>query len=330
MDVNTAVAREGGRGREIVMYVLCGVLVESGDGKVTYEGGSRKCMVIREGIGVKELLKMVIFKGNDEHGYMYVAGNAGPVRQPHARVVVCESRVQDIGEGKQIARSGGKCNDDEEVGEESDNNEARVKRNSRSLGVEGGELRGSRLRLRGDTIEMSDDDEISIATEDAGDEEATKEDNAGDERAAEKQCSDRNKRKGCTDGNGVNDNVWPRSGMEAQSYHRKLSIWKKFQDFVYVVCPAGLQFSMYSRPAAEIFPNSLAHTHCAGIEYHGRYCAKPGCTCSCAQHSNNHYVHHRAAVYCVVPACCGDSPNLQAHIHCAGVLYHGRHYMKPG
>ncbi|KAJ8435277.1 hypothetical protein Cgig2_030032 [Carnegiea gigantea] len=163
------------------------------------------------------------------------------------------------------------CNDGEEVGEERGDNEAGVKR----------------LRLGGDTIEISDDDEISLASEDTGDEEATKDDNEGDERAAEKQCGDGNKRKGCTDGNDVNDNVWRRYGMEAPSYHRKLSIWKKFQDFVYVVCPTGLQFTVYPRPAAEIFPNSLAHTHCVGIEYHGRHCAKPGCTCSCAQHSNN-------------------------------------------
>ncbi|KAJ8428462.1 hypothetical protein Cgig2_012529 [Carnegiea gigantea] len=270
MDVNTAIAGEGGRG----------ILVESGDGKVTCEGGSRKCMVVREGMGAEELQKMmremtgsdmldeklwyslkydmemlvavegdndvqVIFKGNDEHGYMYVAGNADPLRRPYVRAAVCESRVRDIGEVKQIARSGGKCNDGEEVGEERSNNEAGVKCNCRSLGVKGGELPTSRLRLGGDTIEISYDNEISVASEDAGDEEATKEDNEGDERAAEKQCGDGNKKKGCTDQNDVNDNIWPRYGMEAQSYHRKMSIWKKFQDFVYVVCPKGLQFTVY-------------------------------------------------------------------------------------
>jgi len=55
----------------------------------------------------------------------------------------------------------------------------------------------------------------SVASEDAGDEEATKEDNAGDERVAQKQCGDGNKRKWCTYGNSDNDNVWPCSGMEA-------------------------------------------------------------------------------------------------------------------
>ena len=100
--------------------------------------------------------------------------------------------------------------------------------NCKSLGVEGGELSVSRLCLGRDTIEMSDDDEKFVVSEDAGDEEATKEDDAGNERAAEKQCGDGNKREGCDDGNDVNDNVWPRSRMEARSYHCKLSIWKKF------------------------------------------------------------------------------------------------------
>ena len=101
-------------------------------------------MVMKEGMGVEELTKMVwemtgsgmseeklwyclkydkgmlvavdgdsdlkvIFKGNDEHGYMYVAGNDGPVRRAQERGVVYEGRVRDCYEGKQIARSGRKC-----------------------------------------------------------------------------------------------------------------------------------------------------------------------------------------------------------------------------
>ncbi|KAJ8444863.1 hypothetical protein Cgig2_029794 [Carnegiea gigantea] len=118
----------------------------------------------------------VIFKGNDEHGYMYIAGNAGLVRRPHKRAIVCESRVRDIGEGKQIARSGGKCND----GGEADSLYVCVQQ-LQVIGVEGGELPASRLCLGEDTIEISDDAEISVASEDAGDEEATNEDNEGDE-----------------------------------------------------------------------------------------------------------------------------------------------------
>ncbi|KAJ8435830.1 LOW QUALITY PROTEIN: hypothetical protein Cgig2_009107 [Carnegiea gigantea] len=173
MDVNAAVAREGGRGREIVMYVLWGgMLGESGDRKVTYQGAPRKCMVVKEGIGVEELMKMVrkmtgsdiseeklctydremlvgiegdsdvkvIFKGNDEHGYMYVARNSSS-----ERAVVCEGRVRDFREGKQIARSGRKYDDVVEVGVEGGNNQVGVKRNYRSLGSEGGELPVSKL-----------------------------------------------------------------------------------------------------------------------------------------------------------------------------------------
>ena len=118
--------------------------MESGDGKVTYEGGSRTCMVVRERTGAEELFKMVrkmiesdkseeklwyslkydrkmlvpvevdsdvvhvevIFKGNDEHFYLYVAGGAGLVRREHVRAAVCEARERNIGEGKQIGRSG--------------------------------------------------------------------------------------------------------------------------------------------------------------------------------------------------------------------------------
>ena len=36
-----------------------GMLEQSGDGKVTYKGGSRKCMVAKEGMGVKEVIRMV-------------------------------------------------------------------------------------------------------------------------------------------------------------------------------------------------------------------------------------------------------------------------------
>ncbi|KAJ8435322.1 hypothetical protein Cgig2_022923 [Carnegiea gigantea] len=138
-----------GEGDSYVCFVG-GMLVESGDGKVIYEGGSRKCMVVREGMWAEELLKMmrkmigsdmseeklwyslkydkemlvavevdsnveVIFKGNDEHGYIYVVRNAGPMRREHVRAAVCEVRERDTGEDKQIARSGQKCDDVQEV-----------------------------------------------------------------------------------------------------------------------------------------------------------------------------------------------------------------------
>jgi len=48
-----------------------------------------------------------------------------------------------------------------------------------------------------DTREVGDGDEVSVASDDGGDEEANR-----------------------------NGNVWPRSGVQAHSYYRKLSIWK--------------------------------------------------------------------------------------------------------
>ncbi|KAJ8420118.1 hypothetical protein Cgig2_032310 [Carnegiea gigantea] len=188
-------------------------------------------MVVKEGMGVEELMKMVremtasdmleeklwyslkydremlvavegdsdmkvIFKGNDEHGCMYVAGNGGPVRRAQERGAFCKGRVRDCGEGRQIARSGRKCDDGVEVGEEGCNNQAGEK-------------------WEQVTIEMSYDNEISVGSKDAGDKEPTKEDDAGDEQAAEKRCVNGNKRQGCADGNDVNDSVWPCSGMQA-------------------------------------------------------------------------------------------------------------------
>jgi len=60
---------------------------------------------------------------------------------------------------------------------------------------------------------LSDDNEISVASEDVGDVEAAEEDDAGDEGAAEKKCGEGRKREGCDDGNDVNNNVWPHSEM---------------------------------------------------------------------------------------------------------------------
>ena len=39
--------------RELLAYVLWGGVVEDGgEGKMSYNGGSRKCVVVREGVGV--------------------------------------------------------------------------------------------------------------------------------------------------------------------------------------------------------------------------------------------------------------------------------------
>ena len=49
----------------------------------------------------------------------------------------------------------------------------------------------------GDRREVADDDEVSVVSDDGGDEETNR-----------------------------NANVWPRSGVQAHSYYRKLAIWK--------------------------------------------------------------------------------------------------------
>ena len=40
------------------MCVMGGMLEQSGDEKVTYEGGPRKCMVAEEEMGLKEMQRM--------------------------------------------------------------------------------------------------------------------------------------------------------------------------------------------------------------------------------------------------------------------------------
>ncbi|KAJ8428623.1 hypothetical protein Cgig2_015741 [Carnegiea gigantea] len=295
------------------MFYGVGMLVESGHGKIIYEGGSRKCMVVKERMGVEELMKMVremtgtnilkydremlvavegdsnvkvIFKGNDEHGHLYVAGNGGPTRQAQESAAVCEGRVRDYHDGK----TGRKCDDGVEVGEESGNNQAGVKRNSKSLESKRGELPASRLRLRGDRIELSDDDEISVASEDAGDEETTKENDAGDEQVAEKRYDDGNKRKGSADGYDMNDNWPPRKARkedgQAQAQDSDVEEWGGGEDRaeiagatdLHLLVVANAQPSMLSCSSCdskgqliaiqEVIYNQLVHpmeTHDMGI-----------------------------------------------------------------
>ncbi|KAJ8446759.1 LOW QUALITY PROTEIN: hypothetical protein Cgig2_000770 [Carnegiea gigantea] len=56
------------------------------------------------------------------------------------------------------------------------------------------------LRLGGDFIELSDDDKISIASDDIGDEETT-----------ERRGDEGTKGRGCDEGNNESDSIWPRS-----------------------------------------------------------------------------------------------------------------------
>ena len=118
-----------------------GELKEGGDGKVTYLGGSRKCIVLKEGAGIEEVGRMVteisenelceqkmwfslkydrglamalegdvdvrmFFKGNDEHGYFYVGDNNGPRRRPEQACVAHVGRTRSCQQGVVYVRSG--------------------------------------------------------------------------------------------------------------------------------------------------------------------------------------------------------------------------------
>ncbi|KAJ8423382.1 hypothetical protein Cgig2_033191 [Carnegiea gigantea] len=88
------------------VYPVRGKLEECGDGKVTYVGGLRKCIVVNEGMEAEEVRRMVIkitfkgdadmrmfFNGNEEHGYLYVSGNDGPTRRGYKAGVENEGRT---------------------------------------------------------------------------------------------------------------------------------------------------------------------------------------------------------------------------------------------
>jgi len=46
--------------RELLVYVQWGGVAEDvGKGKIRYNGGARKCVLVREGVGVEELKEMV-------------------------------------------------------------------------------------------------------------------------------------------------------------------------------------------------------------------------------------------------------------------------------
>ena len=45
--------------RTACVCTMGGVMEDGGEGKITYNGGSRKCMLAREGMGVQYLREMV-------------------------------------------------------------------------------------------------------------------------------------------------------------------------------------------------------------------------------------------------------------------------------
>jgi len=60
--MNLQIVAEGdayGR-RKIILCVMGGMLGESGDRQVTYEGGSRRCMVVKEVVREEEVHRLVM------------------------------------------------------------------------------------------------------------------------------------------------------------------------------------------------------------------------------------------------------------------------------
>ncbi|KAJ8425493.1 LOW QUALITY PROTEIN: hypothetical protein Cgig2_029575 [Carnegiea gigantea] len=104
----------------------------------------------------------MFLKGNDEHGYLYVGKSDGPKRHTQKAMRTCDDGVVHVRSGR-----------DRDDMDQQDRNRA---------GVKGATVSGSggcnddypqiRLRVGREIIEMSDDDEISVASEDVGEDEA--------------------------------------------------------------------------------------------------------------------------------------------------------------
>ena len=64
----------------------------------------------------------MFFKGNEEHGYLYVGGNDGPTRRAYKAGAACEGRTLSCDHSAVGAASGGNC------GLKGNNKETGVKR----------------------------------------------------------------------------------------------------------------------------------------------------------------------------------------------------------
>ncbi|KAJ8430933.1 LOW QUALITY PROTEIN: hypothetical protein Cgig2_002721 [Carnegiea gigantea] len=234
-----------------------GVLAQSGEGKVTYKGGLRKYTMVKEGMGVEKLIGMVkeitrtdmsekrlcyslkkmllavegdtnvkmMFKGNDEHGYLYVGGNKGPLRRAQEGFAVCEGRVRGCPDRKVCSRSGRNGHDGVTVGREGDHKQAGGKR-------QGGknDLCHEQWLLGGE----GDDDEISVASDDAGDKDTIEQDNAGDKQSPQTSCDQGTKSKGC--GDGEDDIVKRKNGVADRIEQKLAGTYQKMGCIVTVEC----------------------------------------------------------------------------------------------
>ncbi|KAJ8438541.1 LOW QUALITY PROTEIN: hypothetical protein Cgig2_024630 [Carnegiea gigantea] len=136
----------------------------------------------------------MIFKGNEEHGYLYVGGKEGSMRRAQNGITVREGRVESSNDVMVCGTSGGNIVHD----------------------VVAKEMTNKSDRKSGEIINVSDEDEISVTSNDAREEDTT--DKGGDEGRSGEEFAE---------GNEGNDIVWPRLGLQARNYSQKLSIWKK-------------------------------------------------------------------------------------------------------
>ncbi|KAJ8429409.1 hypothetical protein Cgig2_025596 [Carnegiea gigantea] len=152
----TEVSCKVGRGR-VGASGIGGELDNGGPGKITYAGGSMKCIMLKEGLEIEEVRRVVT----------EITGNNLTVQKFTTRVVMEGERDADV-------RMFLKENDEHGYLYEGDSD-----RSKRAVVSEMGGCIGdhpqTRLRLDGKIIELSDDDEISIAFEDVSDDEAAAE-----------------------------------------------------------------------------------------------------------------------------------------------------------
>ncbi|KAJ8435441.1 LOW QUALITY PROTEIN: hypothetical protein Cgig2_012562 [Carnegiea gigantea] len=193
-----AVGGSGGSRELFTSYE--GELDDGGGRKVTYIGGWMKCIVLKEDMGLEEMRRKMseitindltvqklwyslkydrgmimdfegngdmrmFLKGNDEHGYLYIGKSDGPKRRTQNGTRTCNDGV--------VHRKSSMKRDD------------MVEEGCKGVGVKRASVSESgrcihnhpqiRLRVGWEIIEMSNDDKISVASKDMGDDEAATE-----------------------------------------------------------------------------------------------------------------------------------------------------------
>ncbi|KAJ8446009.1 hypothetical protein Cgig2_012353 [Carnegiea gigantea] len=201
----------------------------------------------------------MIFKGNDEHGYLYVGGNEGSMRRAQNWVVVRDGQVKTSDNVMVCGTSGGNVIHD-------------VVQGRAETGVQPPQ---TRLRLGREIIDVSDKDEISVTSNDAGEDDTT--DKGGDEGRSGEESAE---------GNEGNDTIWPRSGLQARNYYQKLSIWKKLISREGQIFQSAEAFRQIISKYAITKPLQLS----AAEELHAKNCDKP--PAEGASHPYHHIRHH--------------------------------------